>query len=112
MDECRSTGAFGYRARWHQVNPPSTRKPLKHQPQPANATFDKLFRRADDITGDILERKCLPALLFAGVVSPDDRALWLHCMVRGVFIFVFVGVGKWGPFQKRGCGRLIGISND
>lgn len=32
--------------------------------------------------GDVLERKCLPALLFAGIISPEDRALWLHCMVR------------------------------
>lgn len=32
--------------------------------------------------GDVLDRKCLPALLFAGIIAPEDRALWLYCMVR------------------------------
>ena len=68
----------------HHVTNPTTNPPPPKPP--GNAAFGRLFRHSCEIMGDVLERKCLPALLFAGVISPDDRALWLHCMVRACFL--------------------------
>lgn len=51
-----------------------------------------------------MERKCLPALLFAGIIAPEDRIVWMQSMVRAL---AYEGFGGGG-----GCVCVCGGQSD